>query len=470
MFLLVTSLVLCELLQPAFLLIPEKPGKYGNLWLNLPCSPRLDVLHLETYVDTWVHLHFISNVYEGPSKHQPTHQKLRIPLVLTSFSAVNVHPPILQMRKQAQRPPRCNPKTPLAQLFSVCVDPTTFSRCFLTDKKGRVVEPRVTNKECSCTFREICLHGGVTFEVHVNTSQRTFQQKLLYPNSGREGTAAQNFSCFIYNVDFMNCTWARGPKAPRDVQYFLYIQNSKRRREIQCPYYIEDSGTHVGCHLGNLSGLTSRNYFLVNGTSQEIGIQFFDSLLDTKKIERFNPPGNVTVRCNTTHCLVRWKQPRTYQKLSYLDFQYQLDVHRKVGERSPGPGHQEGGARGTPTEEPGNPGDVAWGKDGWMVSGDPGVNALRGAEEAVRSCGLTTFSSTRRHRSLTFFLPPKINVSGDLENRYNFPSSEPRAKHAVKIRAADVRILNWSSWSEAAEFGSLGYRDCSRQSHRSKTN
>uniref|UniRef100_A0A2K6LHC5 Type I cytokine receptor cytokine-binding domain-containing protein n=1 Tax=Rhinopithecus bieti TaxID=61621 RepID=A0A2K6LHC5_RHIBE len=56
------------------------------------------------------------------------------------------------------------------------------------------------------------------------------------------------------------------------------------RREIQCPYYIEDSGTHVGCHLGNLSGLTSRNYFLVNGTSQEIGIQFFDSLLDTKKI------------------------------------------------------------------------------------------------------------------------------------------------------------------------------------------
>uniref|UniRef100_A0A2K6DZL2 Colony stimulating factor 2 receptor subunit alpha n=1 Tax=Macaca nemestrina TaxID=9545 RepID=A0A2K6DZL2_MACNE len=296
MFLLVTSLVLCELLQPAFLLIPEKPAIVNWVW---------------------------------------------------------------------------------NEVFSVCVDPTTFSRCFLTDKKGRVVEPRVTNKECSCTFREICLHGGVTFEVHVNTSQRTFQQKLLYPNSGREGTAAQNFSCFIYNVDFMNCTWARGPKAPRDVQYFLYIQNSKRRREIQCPYYIEDSGTHVGCHLGNLSGLTSRNYFLVNGTSQEIGIQFFDSLLDTKKIERFNPPGNVTVRCNTTHCLVRWKQPRTYQKLSYLDFQYQLDVHRK------------------------------------------------------------------------------INVSGDLENRYNFPSSEPRAKHAVKIRAADVRILNWSSWSEAMEFRSV---------------
>uniref|UniRef100_G3QUF1 Colony stimulating factor 2 receptor subunit alpha n=1 Tax=Gorilla gorilla gorilla TaxID=9595 RepID=G3QUF1_GORGO len=266
-----------------------------------------------------------------------------------------------------------------------CQENTTFSRCFLTDKKNRVVEPRLSNNECSCTFREICLHGGVTFEVHVNTSQRGFQQKLLYPNSGREGTAAQNFSCFIYNADLMNCTWARGPTAPHDVQYFLYIQNSKRRKEIRCPYYIQDSGTHVGCHLDNLSGLTSRNYFLVNGTSREIGIQFFDSLLDTKKIERFNPPSNVTVRCNRTHCLVRWKQPRTYQKLSYLDFQYQLDIHRK--------------------------------------------NTQPGTENLL------------------------ITVSGDLENRYNFPSSEPRAKHSVKIRAADVRILNWSSWSEAIEFG-----------------
>ncbi|XP_017720411.1 PREDICTED: granulocyte-macrophage colony-stimulating factor receptor subunit alpha-like, partial [Rhinopithecus bieti] len=158
----------------------------------------------------------------------------------------------------------------------------------------------VTNKECSCTFREVCLHGGVTFEVHVNTSQRAFQE-----------------NCFIQTQT--------GPLGFRGVSRTLVP-------------------------------------------------------------ERFNPPGNVTVRCNTTHCLVRWKQPRTYQKLSYLDFQYQLDVHRK--------------------------------------------NTQPGTEN----------------------LP--INVSGDLENRYNFPSSEPRAKHAVKIRAADVRILNWSSWSEAAEFGS----------------
>nr|XP_055124359.1 granulocyte-macrophage colony-stimulating factor receptor subunit alpha-like isoform X3 [Symphalangus syndactylus] len=215
MLLLVTSLLLCELPHPAFLLIPEKS------------DPRTAV----------------------------------------PASSLNV---------------RFDSRT--MNLSWDCQENTTFSRCFLTDKKNRVVEPRLSRNECSCTFREICLHEGVTFEVHVNTSQRGFQQKLLYPNSGREGTAAQNFSCFIYNVDFMNCSWARGPTAPRDVQYFLYIQNLKRKREIRCPYYIQDAGTHVGCHLDNLSGLTSRNYFLVNGTSREIGIQFFDSLLDTKKI------------------------------------------------------------------------------------------------------------------------------------------------------------------------------------------
>lgn len=47
---------------------------------------------------------------------------------------------------------------------------------------------------------------------------------------------------------------------------------------------MTDSGTHVGCHLHDLSGLTFRNYFLVNGTSRETVVQFFDTILSLKKI------------------------------------------------------------------------------------------------------------------------------------------------------------------------------------------
>lgn len=46
--------------------------------------------------------------------------------------------------------------------------------------------------------------------------------------------------------------------------------------------------------------------------------------------ERFSPPANTSVQCNASHCLIRWTQPRTLQRLSYLDFQYQLDIHREV--------------------------------------------------------------------------------------------------------------------------------------------
>ncbi|XP_039319435.1 granulocyte-macrophage colony-stimulating factor receptor subunit alpha [Saimiri boliviensis] len=267
-----------------------------------------------------------------------------------------------------------------------CKDNTSLSRCILIHKKDGPIEYRLRNKQCFCTFREVTLHGGVTFEVHVQTSQGEFQEKMPYPNSGREGSAARNFSCFIYNADFMNCSWARGPTAPCDVQYSLSIRDSKGRREIPCPYYTQDAGTHVGCHLNNLSGLTSRNYFLVTGTSREVGIQFFDSLLDVNKIERFDPPGNITVTCNKTQCVVRWRQPRTRQRRHFLEFRYQLHVCRQ--------------------------------------------NSQPDTENTL------------------------ITVQGGLDNRYNLPSSEPRAKRTVKMRTADFRILTWGPWSRPTEFGS----------------
>nr|XP_031301903.1 granulocyte-macrophage colony-stimulating factor receptor subunit alpha-like isoform X6 [Camelus dromedarius] len=211
-------------------------------------------------------------------------------------------------------------------------------------------------------------------------------RKGIAGSSGKEGTAAQNFSCLVYNADFMNCTWAKGHAAPDDVQYFLYIRNSTRKGERECPHYLTDAGTNVGCHLQDLSGLTSYNYFLVNGTSRETGIQFFDSILLLKEIERYSPPHNITVNCNESHCLVRWEKPRTRKNWSNREFQYQLDIWRQSNS-----GHSE--------------------------------NQL-------------------------------IVVSGDSENRYNFPSPEPRGTQMVKIRTADARRAHWGDWSQPVQFGS----------------
>ncbi|XP_055294561.1 granulocyte-macrophage colony-stimulating factor receptor subunit alpha isoform X3 [Moschus berezovskii] len=220
-----------------------------------------------------------------------------------------------------------DPKT--TKLTWDCKENTSYGECVLIHKEKGQIKKKVKKNDCQCSFSDYSLHGGVTLTVEVNINHRRLSEMLVYTNPGREGTAARNFSCVIYNANFMNCSWAKGRAAPDDVQYFLYIR-SKKRIERECPRYLKDSGTHVGCHLRDLSGLTSYSYFLVNGTSQETAIQFFDSVLLLKEIERYNPPDNITVHCNESHCLIRWEKPRTRHTRSNREFQYELDIQRRL--------------------------------------------------------------------------------------------------------------------------------------------
>ncbi|XP_027463071.2 granulocyte-macrophage colony-stimulating factor receptor subunit alpha isoform X2 [Zalophus californianus] len=267
-----------------------------------------------------------------------------------------------------------------------CKENTTYLECVMIHKENGPIEITPQEKECHCKFSDYSLHDGVTLMVKVNSTQRLIPETLVYNNSGGECTAAQNFSCFIYNANFMNCSWAKGQAAPDDVQYFLYIRDSRGKRERECPHYIEDSGTHVGCHLEDLSGLANYNYFLVNGTSQRTGIQFFDSVLSWKKIEIYSPPNNISVYCNKSYCVIRWEKPKTRHKLSNMEFKYQLSIQKQ---------------------------------------------------------------STKEHSE-----DQLIEVPGNLENNYSFPSPEPRPKHTVKIRTSDARIQKWGDWSQPVEFGS----------------
>uniref|UniRef100_A0A2K6EVN9 Colony stimulating factor 2 receptor subunit alpha n=1 Tax=Propithecus coquereli TaxID=379532 RepID=A0A2K6EVN9_PROCO len=213
-------------------------------------------------------------------------------LLATAFLLSKLLAPAFLLTPEHLDPPTPDPEPSLNVKFDPrtmtlawdCKENTTSGRCTMLLKEEDRVVKKPRKKECWCNFEDTPLHRGVLLEVQVNTSERSFREKVLYSNPGGEGTAARNFSCVIYDVDFMNCSWAKGAAAPGDVQYFLYIRDSKRKRERECPRYVQHLGTHVGCHLRNLSGLTFRNYFLLNGTSRTVGIQFFDSILSTKEI------------------------------------------------------------------------------------------------------------------------------------------------------------------------------------------
>lgn len=215
-----------------------------------------------------------------------------------------------------------------------CQENATSATCWMNHKEEGDIELTVDSKDCQCAFRSRPLHGGVTLKVSLTVDQGTIEEELNYTNPGAEGTAAQNLSCVIYNADFMNCTWARGPAAPSDVQYFLYIRQLKNKRETECPHYIRDSGTHRGCHLQDLSILEYKILFLVNGTSRGSQIQFFDVITSIKEIEQISPPDNISVHCNSSHCVLQWNQPRTKTSLSYEEFQYQLSIQRQNTERA----------------------------------------------------------------------------------------------------------------------------------------
>ncbi|GAB0178799.1 granulocyte-macrophage colony-stimulating factor receptor subunit alpha-like [Grus japonensis] len=99
------------------------------------------------------------------------------------------------------------------------------------------------------------------------------------------GSAIENFSCVIYNISFMNCTWQAGRDAPGDTQYFLYWQNSRYVDKMECELYIKDeNGRNRGCRFQNVKIETEKAYFLVNGSSKDSLIQLYDEYIELYEI------------------------------------------------------------------------------------------------------------------------------------------------------------------------------------------
>ncbi|XP_033369659.1 granulocyte-macrophage colony-stimulating factor receptor subunit alpha-like isoform X4 [Parus major] len=149
---------------------------------------------------------------------------------------------------------------------------------------------------------------------------------------GMNGSAIENFSCVIYNIFLMNCTWQAGREAPADTQYFLYWQKSRDEEEMECELYIKDENCrNVGCIFQNVSIGTEKAYFLVNGSSKDSLIQFYDEYIDLYKIEKLMPPSNITVNCDEikNDCIIQWQRPQISHSDKDLCFKYEISIKYK---------------------------------------------------------------------------------------------------------------------------------------------
>ncbi|XP_062430785.1 granulocyte-macrophage colony-stimulating factor receptor subunit alpha-like [Rhea pennata] len=149
------------------------------------------------------------------------------------------------------------------------------------------------------------------------------------------GTAIKNFSCVIYNISLMNCTWHVGRDAPRDTQYFLYWQNSREEEEEEreCELYVEDeNGRHTGCQFQKVTITGTKAYFVVNGSSKDSLIQFYDEYIELYTIEKLMPPLNVTANCDGIQkgCIIQWQRPQISHSNKDKCFKYEVYIKHKA--------------------------------------------------------------------------------------------------------------------------------------------
>uniref|UniRef100_A0A803XXB1 Type I cytokine receptor cytokine-binding domain-containing protein n=2 Tax=Meleagris gallopavo TaxID=9103 RepID=A0A803XXB1_MELGA len=138
-------------------------------------------------------------------------------------------------------------------------------------------EMKVKNKSCRFEVEDsVPLYRGAVFTV---TVPKTNISKIcpFFPE-GINGSAIENFSCVIYDISLMNCTWHAGRNAPGDTQYFLYWQNSRNDDQTECELYMKDENDrNMGCKFQNVTIKDKTTYFLVNGSHKAFLIQFYDN-------------------------------------------------------------------------------------------------------------------------------------------------------------------------------------------------
>ncbi|XP_009868699.1 PREDICTED: granulocyte-macrophage colony-stimulating factor receptor subunit alpha-like [Apaloderma vittatum] len=244
-----------------------------------------------------------------------------------------LHADIQCMELEAQESPIRNVKMNWRKMELSWESSKNFSKykCSIMDMDMERVQKEVNSPLCRFPVEQyISLHKGVFFTIEVPNTNTS--KSCTFNPGGTNGSAIVNFSCVIYNISFMNCTWQAGKNAPGDTQYFLYWQNSRDDKEMECELYFKDeNGRNIGCRFQNVTINSEKAYFLVNGSSKDSLIQFHDEYIQLYKIEILTPPLNVTANCagDSAGCVITWQPPLTSHVENIRCFQYEISIQNK---------------------------------------------------------------------------------------------------------------------------------------------
>ncbi|KAM6146782.1 interleukin-5 receptor subunit alpha-like [Phoenicopterus ruber ruber] len=138
----------------------------------------------------------------------------------------------------------------------------------------------------------------------------------------------QNLSCVIYNISFFNCTWHIKAEAPEDTQIFFSYRHVGK--DFECQHYIKNAREkNIGCHMKEINFQPSRKINL-NITVRDLrnnskGLSYYKAFVP-QKIEKLNPPINVSVSLENRSIKIHWKPPPTIGSASDKCFLYQVKL------------------------------------------------------------------------------------------------------------------------------------------------
>ncbi|XP_067401836.1 interleukin-5 receptor subunit alpha-like [Emydura macquarii macquarii] len=138
----------------------------------------------------------------------------------------------------------------------------------------------------------------------------------------------QNLSCIIYNISNLNCTWDIKTEAPVDAQYFLFYRQS--RKEFECQLYLTNAkNKNIGCHMKELYFNPSeqiRFNITVKELSNNSEKHSYYKKFKPQRLEKLNPPINVSIALENRSIKINWKPPPTIGSAFKICFAYQVKI------------------------------------------------------------------------------------------------------------------------------------------------
>ncbi|XP_062393176.1 cytokine receptor common subunit gamma-like [Sardina pilchardus] len=147
---------------------------------------------------------------------------------------------------------------------------------------------------------------------------------LVLPRSVCSCAPPTEVSCYVANLDYINCTWNQ-PNAP-DLNYSFYANYQGCGQEECAQYLVGDEGQRVGCRLAYMEPERFRQ---LETSLRAPGHCSVDKKHNLKETVKLNPPTNLKLRWEEKALSLTWDVRAGYNRAICIHSRVQYGLNDK---------------------------------------------------------------------------------------------------------------------------------------------